>query len=222
VTRSPEIVGTSIVVVGSFNPAIFSPDWFYGKKLLGQSDCEYAQSAPSLVVAHEVSSFETDWFTLQVTQDRFALNTKTTLNPALADLAIGALSLLNQTPVTAVGLNFVAHYKMETEDDFHKIGDVIVPKGPWAAVFPEDEYNVGLATLVLRVDKGPRVFGKAADDAINITLQGSSRVKYGIAFAYNDHHVVPKEVNEGQTPAEYACDEALGLFANVIDRVLEA
>ena len=37
-TRTADIFGSSVVAVGAFNPAIFSPDWLERNKLIGQDD----------------------------------------------------------------------------------------------------------------------------------------------------------------------------------------
>ena len=65
----PEIDGVSVVVIGNFNPALFTPAWFALYDLLPQR----AVANANLEVAHpEITRFQTDWLTLQVTADRFA------------------------------------------------------------------------------------------------------------------------------------------------------
>lgn len=62
----PEISGVGVVVLGDFNPAIFTPAWFALHDLLPRSVAENA----GLQVAHQqVTAFDADWLHLQVTVD---------------------------------------------------------------------------------------------------------------------------------------------------------
>ena len=61
---SPEISGTSIVLVGSFNPAIFTPAWFELHGLLPEGASEIADVD---VVHPQATSFTAEWLILNVT-----------------------------------------------------------------------------------------------------------------------------------------------------------
>lgn len=112
--RVPEIFSSSIVAVGAFNPAIFSPDWLERNTLIGAEDAETARQSTALIISQQVSVVDTDWFTLQVLDNQLTLSSKGVLSPTLRDLAVGIFSLASQTPVTALGMNFVGDYKMAT------------------------------------------------------------------------------------------------------------
>ena len=120
VTHTAEIFTSSVVAVGDFNPAIFSPDWLEGNKLIGKSDADTVRESKSMISSHQVTSFETKWFALQVLENRFSLTSKDALSPALKDLAVGIFQLVPHTPVTAVGLNFLAHFKLTSEEEYHR------------------------------------------------------------------------------------------------------
>jgi hypothetical protein len=62
--RQAELEGLTIVVVGSFNPAIFHPAWFSRCNLIRQ---EEADSAKVEIVHSEVAQFSGDWFSVQRT-----------------------------------------------------------------------------------------------------------------------------------------------------------
>jgi len=73
----PEISGGSIVLLGTFNPTIFQPEW--------------------LVRQH----FETEKYVLQVTNEKFVAASKPNASSApLRDLVHGAFFILEHTPVT--------------------------------------------------------------------------------------------------------------------------
>ena len=68
----PEMDTVSVVVVGHFNPAIFTPAWFAWHELLPQR----AATSAELNLAHpEITQFQSDWLNLQVTRDRFVAQT---------------------------------------------------------------------------------------------------------------------------------------------------
>jgi len=187
VTFKPEIFGSMIVAVGSFNPAIFSPDWLKGLGLIGEGDREAAlQSEDSFVLTKQVSAFETDWFGIQVLDNQLTLASKGALTPAVRDLAQGIFHLLPHTPVTALGLNFFGHFPMGSEEAYHKVGDTFVPKSIWRKAFP-GEHDAGMADLHVFVRKGKRSDPATSQDRYTVQIQPSSKVKLGVFLALNDH-----------------------------------
>lgn len=72
--HKPETFSSSIVAIGDFNPAIFSPDWLERNDLIGEGDAETAREGNygrQMLVSHQVSTFETAWFALQVLENQF-------------------------------------------------------------------------------------------------------------------------------------------------------
>lgn len=184
---SPEIFGSSIVAVGAFNPAIFTPDWLFARNLIGATDCDAAKSSEGLLISSQVSTFETDWFHLQIVDGQFSLTSKGALTPAFSDLACGIFESVPHTPITAVGLNFLAHFKMGSDADYHRVGDTLAPKRVWRSVFPGENSFFGLSNLQVIINSGKD--GKPSDslDKLIIQIQPSSRVKMGVFLSSNDH-----------------------------------
>src|SRR5256885_1377182 len=106
-----EIFGATIVALGTFAPAGFTPDWLEKHQLIGKDDAEAARTSKNFIVSQQVSQFETEWFQLQMLQSQFMLSNKGAVGPTLRDLAAGMFSLIPDVPVSAIGLNFFAHYK---------------------------------------------------------------------------------------------------------------
>jgi hypothetical protein len=104
-----------------------------------------------------------------------------------------------QTPVVAVGLNFLGHFKLKDEDEYHRVGDVLAPKAIWRSLYPE--HWVGLAELSIFIQPGGRGKPPETNDARRITVQPSTRIKYGIQMSYNDHHQV-QTTDDPIRPAE--------------------
>ena len=82
------------------------------------------------------------------------INDKDALSPAFKDLAVGIFQLVPHTPVTAEGLNFLGHFKLASEDEYHWVGDVLAPKDIWKALYP-DEWP-GLADLTIQIQPWTR------------------------------------------------------------------
>lgn len=227
---TPEILTSSIIAVGAFNPAIFSPDWLERNELIGSEDADVARQGASLIVSQQVTAYETKWFALQVVENQFSLTSKDALSPAFKDLAVSIFQLVPHTPVTAIGLNFLAHFKMANEADYHKVGDQLAPKDIWTNLYPEDV--AGLADLTIRIQHGGRG-GKQlqSKDEKRIAIQPSTRIKYGVYFSYNDHHDVSVVEDGGPRSAEKvatiidseweaAMNDALRVFDSVLVKTL--
>jgi hypothetical protein len=215
VAHAAEILNSSIIAVGDFNPAIFSPDWLERNELIGKGDADVAREGDQgrpLLVSHQVTTLETDWFALQVLENQFSLTTKETLSPAFKDLAVGIFQLLPHTPVTAVGLNFFAHFRLSGTDEYHRLGDVLAPKDIWNSLYPNE--TPGLAALTIQVKHETRDALSEPKDQKRISIQPSHQIKFGIFLLYNDHRDVSAAADKNVTPAE--------LVAAVIDKEWES
>ncbi len=197
-----EFFSSSIVVVGNFNPAIFTPDWLERNNLIGKDDAEVARQGAQMFVTHQATVFETECFTLQVLENQLSITSKGVLSPTLKDIAAGIFQLVSHTPVTAVGLNFMAHYKLGSQNDCFMIGDVLAPKAIWTELFPAEDRFAGLANLTIRIQHGKRGEALKSDDETRISIQSSDKVKLGVHILYNDHHAVLPDSDDGRTPAE--------------------
>jgi len=172
----------NIVLVGSFNPAIFQPAWLAANQLIREDEAEVAEVK---VIHPEVTIFDLKWAHVQVTQDRFSVNTEQEpYFEVIRDLAIGVFRLLEHTPVKALGINTSAHYKVQGEEELNKIGDALVPKKVW----DKATNSPGVVKLTVQ--------GSRDDDSrgyTQITVEPSAKVKYGVSFNLNDHFNVLDE-----------------------------
>jgi hypothetical protein len=179
-----EIVGASIVLVGSLNPAIFQPQWFARNGLLPQKEVDEAD----LQVVHpQMSHFETERFVLQVTPERFnGFSKQNTISAPLKDLVLGTFFILEHTPVTAMGINAMFHFSIPSEESWHRIGDKLAPKEAWKEVLPGRPGMLSLDII------SPKESPKGA--SIRVRIQPSVLVKpHGVYFEINNHFPASEE-----------------------------
>lgn len=214
-TRKAEMYASSVVCLGAFNPAILSPDWLQRNSLIGSQDADLARQGQTLIISHQVTQFETSWFAVQVVENQFALTSKGALTEAFKDLAAGILTLLPQTPITAIGLNFMGHYKLPSISDFHALGDLLAPKTIWNELFPAKDEPPGLVNLTVNIRKLDRLANVIkSKDFKNISVQPSNQIPHGVYLAFNDHHDLAPDDESRLLPAERA--------ASLIDSIWDA
>jgi hypothetical protein len=172
----PELDGTSLVLVGAFNPRIFHPAWFVRNGLLPEGT---ESSANVEIVNNDVCAFETDSFRLEVLSDRLMLQSMSApAAESLRDLLVGTFRILRHTPVKLVGLNTHGHYMLRSEEAWHEFGHLLAPKEPlWSPILERP----GTISVVMQ---GVRTDG--FDGAIRVKVEPSTRVANGIFIDTND------------------------------------
>jgi len=187
-TPTKETEGLNIVFFGAFNPAIFVPLWFSNNNLIRK---EEAENAKIKIIAQQAAIFNTDWFSLSVLADRYTILTeKSSHFEVLKDLVKGTFQLLCHTPVQKMGINWIYHFKMNSEEEWHAFGDKLAPKELWKKIFSKP----GMRRIEIQDIKVGGYPG-----LINVLIEPSSRLsKYGILMRINDHFDIDKiEDNKG-------------------------
>ncbi len=101
----PNLNDWTIVMVGQWNPAIFSPDWV-AQNLLHVENVD-AQLAVGPLITNV--RYQTDTLLLIPQQDRLIVGSRNTEETTLLDMercSKAALELLGHTPIRALGINF--------------------------------------------------------------------------------------------------------------------
>lgn len=187
---APDAEKISVVLVGSFNPGIFHPEWFRRQEILLPQE---ADEATLKVVSPEVTEVLFLDMKLDVFPDRFIIETRDASRAEkLQDIVINVLTRLPHTPVTACGLNNELHFDIKDKAYWHKIGHTLAPKEPvWNDVMEKP----GMQTLVIKGVRGGEFPGE-----VNVTVAPSkgSKMLYGLFVGSNFHFPVPR--NESDTP----------------------
>jgi hypothetical protein len=165
-----------VVLIGSFNPTIFQPAWFARYELIRQAE---ADAAEVKLITPQLAHFSTDWLELMVTRERFsAFDRNGGLELLLRDLVRSTFTLLDHTPITAMGINREVKLEFETMERWHSFGHALAPKDVWSRALDEPGL-VGLQMQGAREGDGNKV---------NVIVQntGNRRVDVNI----NEHRAV--------------------------------
>lgn len=185
---SPQIQELSLVVVGDFNPAILHPSWFAGSNLIRSSE---AQEAKLEVVHHELASFELSWMRLDSTTNRLSVSTRQEPYFApLRDLLEGLMTLLEHTPVHALGINWGFYYSLPDKSAYDKFGHSLAPKQFWSPGLVDPK----TLRVVIR-EEYPRTHKGYIDAAI----AAEGKLPHCVYLFVNDHIVLDSSTNERPT-----------------------
>lgn len=196
---SIERQAASIVVLGSFNPSIFSPGWLVSENLLAREDIEDQEVG---VIARNIARFRCAWLFCEVTFQKLRM---VTTDPQefsrLRDVVEGALRVLNHTPVAGVGLNREVHYQYSSSNEWHRLGDRLMPKEPWEGVLELP----GMQNLQARGVRLDEYRGY-----VNIVIEPSTEVvPHGLRIEHNDHYILEKASQQPTSREDYADSDAV-------------
>lgn len=188
-----ELHHIGVVFLGSFNPVIIQPFWLANKKLI--RDVE-AKNAVVDIVHQDITRFSLDWLTIEVTPNRFTL--KTTQEPffePMKDLILSLFSILQETPLQAVGINHLRYYALPNEERYYGFGDKLVPLSLWKEALVDPRLINLEIVEQKRKDKLPGSF--------SIKIQPSDlqlSTPFGVLITTNDHLGLssPKGEREGE------------------------
>jgi hypothetical protein len=186
IQRAPESEGLEIVLVGSFNSAIFHPQWFLRQGLIGEQE---AIESDIKVVSPDITDVRFGGLRILCVGDRLTLGTSNVAySEKLRDLVEAVLGLLPHTPIHACGINPGVHYRVDSVAYWHKIGHALAPKDlVWNDLFPDS----GMQNLII---KAPRKGDYPGE--INITVQPSTRYKPGVSILVNWHYDVRTDLKQ--------------------------
>lgn len=116
----------SAVLLGSFNPAIFHPEWFVRLGLLSESSADESKIS---VVSNEVTQFIISGCKFLCDHERLLISSKNyALTGVIQDLVFGIIENLPHIPIKSAGINDDSVFKVASEEIWHKIGHSLVPK----------------------------------------------------------------------------------------------
>ena len=187
----PEISAVAIVVLGDFNPAIFTPAWFV---LHGLLPGNVADNAQVQVVHPQMAVFTADWLHLQVTTEHLSAETSQAPHVRVRDLVARVFrERLPHTPLKALGINRHAHFRVGSPAERDRIGRTLAPVEPWGALGSNLELTgeqCGMTSLSMSQIGPP---GRAPGGRINVTVEPSNQIddpRLGVYVGINDHYPI--------------------------------
>jgi len=173
-----DFVGTTIVLVGPFDPLLLQPASLAEKGLLAKDDLAQLRYE---ILAPEVSIMRLPW--IVATVEPMKLTGATTLESPIADpvrdFIFGLYATVPRGHLTAVGLNHDTHFAVRTEEAWHKLGNFLAPKDQlWRRVLK----NPGTTSLRIRGERDDGMRGQ-----VNVKIEPSLRIHPGIYININDH-----------------------------------
>lgn len=171
----------SFVVMGDFNPAILHPSWFASQGLIKHGE---AVEAKIDVVHKEVASWSIEWLRVYSDGDRLQLVTEQEpFALPLRDLVMGVLTLLEHTPVRALGINFAGYYQFSDRHSYDRFGHELVPKARWGAL-TDPRTQKAMVTSV---------HSDGRSGATNVAVAASERFLLSARISSNDHTDCPRD-----------------------------
>lgn len=187
--------GLSIVLIGSFTPAIINPNWLASVEVI--SNDELGESNVD-VVHPEITQFQVGDLSFEVSQDRFALHCLAEPFVRGADIIAGIFGTeLKHTPITAAGLNYLAHFKVRDWHQQSALGRALAPLEPWGdwgKKLDQDALvdNGGLISITMQQSK---LSDRRAGN-VRATVQPSNKILphgTGVFIQINDHYDLDAE-----------------------------
>lgn len=181
--------GVSIVLIGAFNPIIFSPLWFKTNGIISESENESAE-----VELHhrELTIFRLKWLNLLVQQDRFKVDTEQAPYIKLSDFVIQTFrEYLSHTPIGVMGINRMVEFSVDSEEIRNKIGQKLAPPEVWGnwgeRISKKNERgHGGMRRLIMEQQAlTDREFGYIRAD-----VRPSKNKSNGIWMEINDHYQI--------------------------------
>lgn len=168
--------GVSIVLLGSFNPGIFHPAWFQKQELLPEIEIEASKIE---AISNDIAIFTVAWLRIEAIGDRFVAKTmdESKFGP-LRDLVVGMFQLLEQTPVTMIGLNREVSFELSSAEGWHAVGHALAPKDIWRKYIKEP----GMKSLVMESQRDDARLGR-----FNITVKPTPLKPHAVTVDFNDH-----------------------------------
>lgn len=184
VALTTEQQNASIIVLGSFNPAIFQPSWLQFHNVITDEVCEKTEIA---ILNSDITVLNlADTFSLKATNERFSFETNdSSIFFTLRDTVVNIFSLLEHTPIKAFGFNHQQFWKSESVIDWKLMSNRLAIMETWKNSFEEP--------LVRKITiEGKRKESSSNSGQITVEpVNDPDKKLVGVITNVNQHYDVP-------------------------------
>lgn len=206
----------SIVLLGQFNPAIFSPAWI---EKIGLVSADEAAAADVKLIHRDIAAFSLGAYEFDVRRRRFSIDVTTEPFVAALDAVLVIFGeQLRHTSITEFGINYLAHFSVGDATARLQLGRTLAPLVPWGDFGRDIEalegtLTSGLMELVMIQNYDPKDSGQR-----RVSIEPSGKVETedgGVFMNVNDHRKILDHA------PEEGSEKALHLLGDIFDSSLE-
>ena len=159
-----------------------------------------ADKAEVQVITPQMSDLKFLDFGLQVLQNRLTIKTvDVSKGTKINDLVVGILTKLPHTPITAAGINHGLHLETGSEENWHRIGNWLVPRKPvWLGLYEKP----GMTSVSIVAPRGGQFAGNTS-----VTVQPSLQVPHGVYVTSNFDYRPPQQGETASAVREFIRSE---------------
>jgi hypothetical protein len=187
----------SIVLIGSFNPAIFHPTWLALKKLIPE---ETTAGANLQVVHPEISQFLVADMLFQIQASRFLIQCDAAYAQIIRDLALSIFQdFLPETPIWTMGINRRIEFSCGSEEARDRLGQMLAPVAAWGewgkqVVHREasSEMHGGMTRVVMKQQPRP----DKLKGHIQADVQPSTTDRSAVLLDINNHFEISEQTEK--------------------------
>lgn len=214
----------SIVLVGNMNPKIFHPEWFIRKEIVEEWD--YSQD--EFISLPDMSQMELpNDRKITAFLNQFSIrSSRASEYFSLKDLVMSTFTLLSETPIVQMGMNYTSVIKIADQDKWRQFGSQLAPQNYWknAANFinslDEDKQKyLGLWELTMNLPRPDNLEGFIRPKIAVYPQAGAN----ALVFSINNH--VEIESSSAATMTKILgenWDISLSLAKEIISNIMES
>jgi hypothetical protein len=197
----PKIAGASVVLIGNFNPAIMSPDWFVRQGLVHEG--AILRDDPDFIIHSQIAQFKLDWGQVVTEPGKFSISSSKDPMVRIADVTVRTFSeFLPHTPLRQIGINRQVHFSVKSADVRDAIGYRLAPPDAWGDWAPAiNAKTAGKRGGMISLTMQQQVFPHDRTGFISTTVQPSTQIPAGLGIyvQVNDHFDAIKPEAGGAT-----------------------
>lgn len=216
----------SIVLVGNFNPSIFHPEWFIRHEIVSAWNYRGRHSDEvTVAILPDLAQVEfQDKRSLYVMLNKFTLRCiRASEYLTIKDIVTNTFSMLQETPIKQMGMNYQAVIQLASRDLWLKFGEQMAPKLPWLKAAPyinnldkEKQSVLGLLEMTMQMPRPDDLEGY-----IRPTLKAVDLDSRKLLISVNNHVLI--QDNSATTMIDHLnnhWEQALDFAADFVETTL--